>query len=86
MRYLRADLAELTPQAFGDGGDGGLGGGVDGAVDQRGESAVARRGVHDMSFLVLREQVGTNASIPFTTPITLTSRDHRQSLTWCSHI
>src|ERR1700722_13450823 len=29
---------------------------------------------------------GTNALMPFTTPITLTSRDHRQSLTWCSQI
>ena len=30
--------------------------------------------------------VGTNALMPLTTPITLTSRDQRQSLTWCSHI
>src|SRR4029079_7344367 len=34
----------------------------------------------------LASSVGTNASIPFTTPITLTSSDHRQSLTWCSQI
>src|ERR1700722_8403135 len=30
-------------------------------------------------------RVGTNAWMPFTTPITLTSSDQRQSLTWCSH-
>ena len=28
--------------------------------------------------------VGTKALMPFTTPITFTSSDHRQSLTWCS--
>ncbi len=30
--------------------------------------------------------VGTNALMPFTTPITFTSSDQRQSLTWCSQI
>src|SRR5436190_21218689 len=30
--------------------------------------------------------VGTNALMPLTTPITLTSSDQRQSLTWCSQI
>src|SRR5829696_751695 len=34
----------------------------------------------------LARSVGTKASIPFTTPMTLTSSDHRQSLTWCSQI
>src|SRR4051794_19522964 len=30
--------------------------------------------------------VGTKELMPFTTPITLTSSDHRQSLTWCSQM
>ena len=30
--------------------------------------------------------VGRNALMPLTAPITLTSSDQRQSLTWCSHI
>src|SRR6478736_4219967 len=34
----------------------------------------------------LASSVGTNALMPLTTPITLTSSDHRQSLTWCSQI
>ena len=34
----------------------------------------------------LASSVGTNTLMPLTTPITLTSSDHRQSLTWCSQI